>query len=91
MRQAKSIVLFKRDKETLELWASSATIEARIKERAKIILLAHEGKTNKEIADFMHTRKATICKWRNRFDTSVLAGLDDLKRTGKPKEYGAAI
>lgn len=91
MRQAKSIVLFKRDKETLESWASSATIEARIKERAKIILLAHEGKTNKEIADFMHTREATICKWRNRFDASGLAGLDDLKRTGKPKEYGVAI
>lgn len=48
--------------ETLTSWAGSATIEARFKERAKIILLAHEGETNKEIADFMHTRDPTIGK-----------------------------
>jgi len=91
MRKAKPIVLIKRDKESLESWANSATIEARFKDRAKIILLAHEGKTNKEIADYMHTREATICKWRNRFNTDGLAGLDDLKRSGKPKEYDAVV
>lgn len=91
MREAKPVTLNKRDKETLESWANSATIEARFKERAKIILLAHEGKSNKEIASFMHTREATISKWRNRFCESGLAGLDDLKRTGKPKEYGISM
>ena len=82
MKTAKPIVLNKRDLQTLKSWANSATIEARIKERAKIILLAHEGKTNKEIAEYMHTREATIGKWRSRFIQSGLAGLDDLERTG---------
>jgi transposase len=91
MKTAKPIVLNKHDLQTLTSWANSATIEARIKERAKIILLAHEGKTNKEIAEYMHTREATIGKWRSRFIQSGLAGLDDLERTGKPKEYSAAI
>jgi len=91
MRTVKPIVLNKHDLQTLTSWANSATIEARIKERAKIILLAHEGKTNKEIAEFMHTREATIGKWRSRFIQSGLAGLEDLKRTGKPREYDAAI
>lgn len=91
MRQAESINLSKRDIQTLTSWAGSATIEARFKERAKIILLAHEGKTNKEIAYFMHTREATIGKWRNRFSRLGLAGLEDMKRTGKPKEYNASM
>jgi len=91
MRQAKQVILNKHDIETLTSWAGSATIEARFKERAKIILLAHEGKTNKEIANFMHTREATIGKWRSRFIRSGLTGLEDMKRTGKPKEYNSAI
>lgn len=91
MRQAKEVILNKRDIQTLNKWANSNTIEARFKERAKIILLAHEGKSNKEIALFMHTREATICKWRNRFILSGLIGIDDMKRTGKPKEYDIAI
>jgi len=90
MRQAKEIFLNKRDIQTLTSWTKSSTIEARLKERAKIILLAHEGKLNKEIADFMHTREATICKWRNRFITSGITGLEDNSRTGKPREYDLA-
>jgi transposase len=91
MRQAKSIILDKRDLQTLTSWSGSSTIEARFKERAKIILLANEGKTNKEIADFMHTREATIGKWRNRFVKSGLSGLEDRERTGKPKEYNISV
>jgi len=90
MKTAQPIVLNKHDLQTLASWANSVTIEARFKERAKIILLAHEGKTNKEIAEYMHTREATIGKWRSRFIQSCMAGLEDLKRTGKPKEYSAA-
>lgn len=87
MRKVKPIILNSHDFQTLSSWAGSNTIEARFKERAKIILLAYEGKSNKEIANFMHTREATISKWRSRFLASGLAGLDDLIRTGKPKNY----
>jgi len=40
MRKVKLIVLNDHDLQTLISWAGSATIEARFKERAKIILLA---------------------------------------------------
>lgn len=91
MRKVKPIILNNYDLQTLKSWAGSKVIEARLKERARIILLAHEGKTNKEIADYMHTREATIGKWRSRFVSSGLAGLEDMERTGKPKEYKADI
>ncbi len=91
MRQAKSIVLDKHDLKALTSWAGSTIIEARFKERAKVILLANEGKTNKEIAGFMHTREATIGKWRDRFVRLGLSGLEDRERTGKPKAYNATV
>jgi hypothetical protein len=62
MRRAKEIILKKHNIQTLNSWANSNTIEARFKGRAKMTLLAHKGKLNKEVAVFMHTREATICK-----------------------------
>jgi len=87
MKTAGVILLKSNDLQTLTSWAKNHTIETRYKERAKIILMASEGKNNKEIAEFLHTREATVSKWRNRFLHEGLAGLDDLKRPGKPKEY----
>ena len=58
-----------------------------IVERAKIVLLAHEGKTNLEIAEELDTRPVRVSKWRRRFVEAGLCGLLDEEREGRPATY----
>ena len=57
-------------------------------DRARIILLAGEGRTNEQIAKALKTRTARVSKWRQRFGAKRLAGLGDAERSGKPAKYG---
>lgn len=68
-------------------WTRRGKSELRQVERAKIILLAHQGKTNQQIAEQLHTRTARVSKWRQRFGQHRLAGLSDAARSGKPAKY----
>ena len=68
-------------------WTRKGKSENRLVERARVILLADEGRTNQQIAQQLHTRTARVSKWRQRFATSRLAGLQDAARSGKPAKY----
>ena len=57
-------------------------------ERSKVILLAAEGISAREIARRLKTRLARVSKWRQRFNRDRLEGLRDAPRPGKPKTYG---
>jgi transposase len=59
-------------------------------ERAKVILLAHQGKSNLEIAEQLKTRPARVSKWRQRFGERRLDGLHDADRKGRPAHYDKA-
>jgi transposase len=63
--------------------------------RARILLLADEGKTDGEIAEALHTGTATVQRTRQRFVEGNLAGaLNERRRPGGPKkldEKGEAI
>jgi transposase len=50
-------------------------------------LLAHEGKTNQQIAEQLHTRTARVSQWRQRFGKCRIAGLRDAARPGRPATY----
>jgi Winged helix-turn helix len=52
--------------------------------RARIVLLAAEGTSNKEIAARLDTTPQTACKWRKRFYEEGLNGLEDRPRSGRP-------
>jgi transposase len=56
-------------------------------ERARVILLASEGLSAREIARRLKMRLAGVSKWRQRFAQRRLAGLGDAARPGKPKTY----
>ena len=71
----------------LTSWRSSRTMEVRMVERAKIILLAHEGMSDTDIAVTLATSQVTVGKWRRRFMASGLSGLYDVPRPGKPAYY----
>src|ERR1700683_608557 len=82
-----TICLTDDEKKTLEGWARKGKSEHRLVERARIILLIDESLTNRQIADRLRTRTATVSKWRQRFGTSRLLGLRDAPRSGKPARY----
>ena len=64
--------------------SKSRTDEARLIERAKIVLRCLAGERNDEIAARLGTQPATVGTWRKRFAQRGLAGLKDRPRSGKP-------
>lgn len=74
-------------RKTLEDWARSRTLEARLVERARIILRSLEGKAVNAIAKELSIRPNTVIDWRRRFDEEGMAGLLDRARSGKPRQY----
>ena len=88
MRRDPAIISLNEDEvKTLTGWTRQGKSEHRLVERAKIILLAHQGKTNQQIARQLHTRTARVSKWRQRFGQNRLAGLRDAARSGQPAKY----
>jgi transposase len=73
--------------QTLQRWTRQGTTEHRLAERARMILLLYEGLANEEVALRLDTRPARVSKWRQRFASQGLAGLQDLPRSGKPATY----
>lgn len=55
--------------------------------RARMILLAAEGRGNDEIAATLHTRREIVSLWRKRFFEERLAGLEDQARPGRPRAF----
>lgn len=75
------------EEKTLRGWARRGKTEQRIAERARIVLLSHEGMTVIKIAERLRTRPARVSKWRQRFAEGRLSALSDAARPGKPHKY----
>jgi transposase len=88
MRRARVIIrLTDEEAKVLQEWTRRGKSEHRLVERARVILLASEGRNNRQIANQLHTRTARVSKWRQRFAAQRLAGLNDATRPGKPAKY----
>jgi transposase len=86
MRVAPVIELDSQERDSLRQWAQGRKIPVRQKERAEMILMAAEGKTNLEIADKTGAKAHTVGRWRNRFAEQRLEGIiKDLPRGGRPR------
>jgi transposase len=66
----------------LNVWLRLHT-SARLSLRAKIILLAADGKTNREIAGQLRASVNTAALWRRRFLDGRLAGIEKAVPRGK--------
>jgi transposase len=65
----------------------SSKAEHREVERAKMLVLACEGKSNEEIARCLSCTAQTVSKWRRRMEREKkLTALQDAPRTGRPAE-----
>ncbi|MGC2203396.1 MAG: IS630 family transposase [Stellaceae bacterium] len=71
--------------------ARSRTAEARLVERAKIVLACLDGKRNDEVSGEVGVRANTVGLWRKRFAARGIAGLYDQPRPGKKPKYGEAL
>ena len=56
-------------------------------QRAKMILLAAEGLSNDEIAVRLDSRREVVGRWRKRFFTLRLQGLEEQARPGRPRTF----
>jgi transposase len=75
------------DRDVLESWTRSGTIEARLAKRARIMLMAAEGTSNRDIADVVGMHYNQVGLWRKRYGELGLAGLVDEERPGRPCVY----
>ena len=67
--------------------ARSRTASARAVERARIVLLSHQGDSVPEIAEKMVVCEATVRRWLRRFNRAGIDGLVDQPRSGRPPTY----
>ena len=75
------------DRSILESWVRAGTVEARVARRARIVLLAADGHSNRDIAMLVDLHYNQVGVWRQRYAAYGLAGLDDLERSGRPPVY----
>jgi hypothetical protein len=76
MRIAPAITLSSEQRATLERRARSRSLPARVVERARIVLLAAEGQQDMHIAARMKITPKKVSRWRKRFLTLGMAGLE---------------
>jgi transposase len=86
-RVAISVSCTDKELRELERLSTSRTDEARMVERAKIVMGCLAGKRNDEIAAELDMRPGTVGVWRRRFAAEGLKGLRDRQRPGKPPLY----
>lgn len=77
------------ERAVLEARLRAPTTEQRHVFRARIVLLAAEGRSTRSIARALGTMPRTVSCWRGRFAREGLAGLEDKPRPGPAPKYGA--
>src|SRR5213594_4323069 len=71
MRIAPAITLTGEQRKQLESWARGRSLPRRLGERAQMILLASEGRQNKEIARTLRRGRQGVARWRKRLSSAV--------------------
>ena len=78
-----TILLDQDEKRHLQAIARKYTSPYRDVMRAKVILLAAEGLSNKQIGARLELPRQIVSKWRKRFFEQRLAGLQERPRRGR--------
>ena len=85
---ATPITLSREERAALEALAGSRKSEARMRDRARIVLLAASGLGSRAIARDMGCTPGTVSKWRVRFAGDRMAGLSETGERGAEPKYG---
>lgn len=71
----------------LRAMAQSHTVEARLRDRARLCWQSHEGHSVPAIARTVGIHPKTVRRWITAFNAAGMAGLHDAPRTGRPPIY----
>jgi transposase len=85
---ATPITLTADERAALEALASSRKGEARMRDRARIVLLAADGLASRAIGRSVGCTPGTASKWRVRYAKDRLAGLSETGDRGAEPRYG---
>jgi transposase len=85
-KTAPALEISPKDKRRLHSWTRSRNIPAGLAERARIVLMAGHGYSNTEIAELAGVSRPTVILWRNRYAAGGIGALEDLPRSGRPRE-----
>lgn len=75
------------ERRTLESRARKYTLPYFEVLRARMILLAAEGRQNEDIAAALSIGRDVVSLWRKRFYYDRLAGLEERPRPGRPRGF----
>jgi transposase len=82
------VVLSDDERATLERWARRPTSAQALALRCRIVLECAKGGHNTEVAARLGVGRASVNKWRARFQARRLDGLHDEPRPGAPRTVG---
>jgi transposase len=92
MRVAKTIELDEQTERELRVLSKRRRIQARLRQRALVVLLAGKGSQNKDIAVKAGLDRRQVALWRQRFLDGGIAALGkDAPRTGRPARVTAEV
>jgi hypothetical protein len=86
-RSPYEITLGDADRAELQHLAACYTRPHREVLRAKLVLMAAEGKTNTEIGEQLGISRESVGRWRKRFCEQGIDGLKDKARPGRPRRF----
>jgi len=89
--RAKCIEVAAQDRPVLEGLVGSRTAKRRLVERARIVLLAGEGRPASEIADRVGCVAETARRQRARYEREGLDGLEDRPKSGRALTHDLAV
>jgi len=79
------IILSNEEHAQLKSMVYSRSLPHGLITRARIVLMAAQGATNREIAEKVDLSPQMVCKWRQRYLHEGLSGLHDELRPGRPR------
>src|ERR1700688_1751004 len=87
--EAREVRLKPKVRKVLEARCPATTAQRDVR-RARIVLLAAQGRSTRSIAGEVRVQPRIVSHWRRRFAEHGLGGLEDLPRGGKEPKYGPA-
>jgi transposase len=85
------VTLSEADRAVLEQRSRAYTASFAEVLRARIVLLAAVGERNAVIAQRLDVDVTVVSRWRKRFCVAGLAGLDDRRRSDRPRSFPAPV
>ena len=88
--EAREVRLKPKIRKVLEARCRAPSTPQRDVKRARIVLLAAEGRSTRSIAEEVGVQPRIVSNWRRRFADHGLGGLKDRPRANKKRIYGKA-